>query len=388
MRTPILIVILTVVVLGCARSGQAPVAPDTNSSGSVRQSSQTNDGPYRLWWEGTFYVNSAHDAVDVVPKRQSRFHLNTAKFLEEYCSDCLQIVKISKNGDGTIDLDVRIAHPFESHPEYTGFDVKGIIMFTGSYDLVWDKYYYIHPHANQVRLSWSQAGDPEVLNPDGFTGRWCPSWNSGSSLPIFNYWPGKYSNGTPTADINAYLSFYTDEERHMFRCNSSIQRTYHIFLPTGPVVAGYAVEACWEPPIVTPVTDPANDFPYSANQPEPYYFKTAINNGEVIKSYCCHGSDCSQVWIAARQWYGSKLTDVMMSLPPYPGGSKQGFHFQDCPSEPPDEDHYSLQLDLVLSEYPDGTYRGLSWAFLADWMQNPYCTNIVYDVFDFTVDMQ
>jgi hypothetical protein len=297
-------------------------------------------------------------------------------------------VKISKNGDGTINLDVRITHPFDDHPEYTGFDVKGIVMFNGSYVLPWYHYYY-HPLADQVRLSWSEAGDPEVLNPDGFTGRWCPSWDSGSSLPIFNYWPGKYSNGTPTADINAYLSFYTDEERHMFRCNSSIQRTYHIFLPTGPVVAGYAVEACWEPPIVTPVTDPANDFPYSANQPEPYFFNTVINNGEIITSTCCIESDCSQAWLASRQWYGSDLTNVIIALPPFPGYSNpQGGGIGHCPSEPPDENHYTMTNEIVLSEYPDGSYRGLSLGYLLDFMQNPYYTNVVYGVFDFTVDMQ
>jgi len=387
MRTPILIVILTVVVLGCAQSAQAPVAPDANPGDVARQSSQRDDGPYRLWLEGTFYVDSAHDAVDVVPKRQARLHLNTAKFLEEYCADCLKIVKISKNGDGTINLDVRITHPFDNHPEYTGFDVKGIVMFNGSYELPWFKGQW-YPWASQVRLSWSQSGDPEVLNPDGFTGRWCPAWDSGSSLPIFNYWPGKYSSGTPTADINAYLNFYTDEERHMFQCNSSIQRTYHIYLPTGPVVAGYAVEACWEPPIVTPVTDPANDFPYSANQPEPYYFNTVINNGEVIKSYCCDGSDCSQAWVVSRQWYGGKLTDMRMDLPPFPGYGMQGGSISGCPTGPPDEDHYTISNQIVLSEYPDGTYRGLSSAFLLDFMQDPYYTNIVYDVFDFTVDMQ
>ena len=90
---------------------------------------------------------------------------------------------------------------------------------------------------------------------------------TGSDKPIYNYSPGKYSNGTPRANINGYLNFYT-ENRHMFSCNKSVTRVYHIWLPPGqPVVAGYAVDACWEPATVTPVKDPIADFPVSANQP-------------------------------------------------------------------------------------------------------------------------
>jgi hypothetical protein len=111
----------------------------------------------------------------------------------------------------------------------------------------------------------------------------------GSSMPIFNYWPGKYSNGTPTANVNGFLNYYSNENRHMFECDASISRTYHIWLPPGPLVVGYGVEACWEPPLVNPVINPAQDFPISANQPEPYYFNVVINDGQpVTDKNCCN----------------------------------------------------------------------------------------------------
>ena len=75
-----------------------------------------------------------------IPEREGRFHLNALKFLESYCTDCLKIMGIKNNGDGTIDLTVQITHPFKGHPEYTGLDVKGIIMFNGSHAL--DTSYY------------------------------------------------------------------------------------------------------------------------------------------------------------------------------------------------------------------------------------------------------
>ena len=298
------IAILAVIMLGCAHMHGNPMIPsDSPTAGMSAQSAAQNDS-HRLWQDGTFFFNGTHDRVDVVPHREARFHLNTLKFLEEYCSDCVQIKNIKNNGDDTIDLTVKITHPFPGFPEYTGFDVKGILMFTGSMLLgdpddpayVLDMEYYGMPL--DTRISWRELGDPEVLNADGYTPRWNPRYDSGQTAPIFNYWKGKYSSGEPNSDINAYLDFYTAPERHMFETNSSVERTYTIYLPPGePVVAGYAVEACWEPPTVTPVTDPLNDFPTSANQPEAYHFRVIVNNGDPIVqgSQCCIASqqDCS-----------------------------------------------------------------------------------------------
>jgi len=149
------------------------------------------------------------------------------------------------------------------------------------------------------------------LNPDGYTIRWSPTYDQGNTEPIFNYWEGKYASGTPTAHVNAFKNFYTDEARHMFRDNGTVQKTYHIFLPEGEtVVAGYAVEACWEPPLNMPVTNPITDFPITANQPEAYHFQFIINNDEPITngSDCCGDNgdppfDCSTLRTELAFWY-------------------------------------------------------------------------------------
>ena len=82
---------------------------------------------------------------------------------------------------------------------------------------------------------------------------------------------------------------YSHEERHMFSVDSEVYRTYTIYMPSDTIVAGYAVEACWEEPLVMPVTNPLDDFPVTANQTEAYYFKYFVNNGEVITDCdtCC-----------------------------------------------------------------------------------------------------
>jgi len=305
-RSIILIMVAALVVCGCA--DKSPVSPGTNIL--IQQSAGNEagpDGPYRLWSEWTWYISAAHDGVEIVPKRASRFHLNALKFLESYCTDCLKILAIKDNGDGTVDIDVKITHPFNGHPEYTGFDVKGILMFSGSYEYP-SHYEALPPYPDPFRISWRLKGDPELMNSDGWTMRWSPTWDSGSDLPIFNYLPGKFSTGTPTANLNGFKNFYTHEERHMFAVDSSVVRTYTVWLPAGqPIVAGYAVEACWEPPIKEPVTDPLNDFPYSANQPEPYLFNLVINNGNPITDDTCCGDplyDCSDLRVECAAWYG------------------------------------------------------------------------------------
>jgi hypothetical protein len=306
MRQLVVLLVLAGIVVGCARD---PVTPpsNTNEPYTLKSAADAWSGPYRLWGELSLYFDEGHENVSLVPKRCPRFHLNALKFLEEYCTDCLKIVGLKNNGDDTVDLTVRITHPFPGLPQYTGFDVKGIIMFNGSYEWIPPDWFDAPPLPSPCMISWRELGDPEVLNADGYAYRWSTVYDSGSDLPIFNYWKGKYASGVPNAGVNAFLNFHSDSERHMFRTDTQVTRTYKIWLPPGePVIAGYAVEACWEPPLVTPVTNPAEDFPITANQPEPYHFKVVVNNGEPVVqgSDCCgFGPDyCSDLRLESLEW--------------------------------------------------------------------------------------
>ena len=376
-------VIIVMMVLGCARSSQSPIAPDSQSPTGLEGTHQTGiaDGPYRLWGEWRFYFNAAHDRVDVVPRRQGRLHLNALKFLESYCTDCVQITGIKNNGDSTIDLTVKIRHPFPGHPEYTGFDVKGIIIFNGSLEFPVDESGWL-PWKKPCIVSWRELGDPEVLRADGSTPRWSPSYESGSDLPIFNYWEGKYAKGEPNAKVNAYLDFYSVPERHMFLSNDEVTRTYRIWLPYGQeVVAGYAVEACWEPPMITPVKNPLEDFPVSANQPEAYHFKYIINNGEVItdpENCCGKNEDCTDLRVEWKQWYGQSPNELLILVP---GGSDAGHSLTPCDDSFPD----SLRpgpWSLYLAE--DGLYRRLAVLYVYEPIDGQ--ANQAFDVYDFTID--
>jgi len=388
---------LALFLISC--SGGSPV--DTKIDGSdvslSSASAQSAEGPHRLWGQYLLYFDRDHTTVEVAPIRQAGLHLNALKFLESYCTDCLEITKFVNNGDGTYDLTLSITHPFPDNPEYTGFDVKGIIMFNGSHELSFWSMSGIYPDVNKdgtgkFHVSWRELGDPEVLNPDGYSVLWSPWWISGSTMPIFNYWKGKYSFGTPSANINAFINFYTDEERHMFRVDGTVERTYKLFLPPGPLVAGYAVDACWEPPTVTPVTDPLNDFPISANQPEPYFYRYVLNNDEPITFEPCCGApdDCSDLRHEYSKWYGDVNNAATISFSDYPGWNiKSDNGMNPCDQIPPNSIVWlHPTLRFVTNYYPqDGNYRGVAVSF---WKPSPSSKafDLAYTVFDFTIDLE
>jgi hypothetical protein len=382
------------VLVGCG--ARTPVSPDVGSP-SVTATAQTQpvyDERYGLWSEWTWYIPETHDRVDVVPRRTSQVHVNVLKWLEVDCPDCLRITNVKKNGDSTIDVTVQIRHPKPGHPELTGFDVKGIIMFNGSHALPGMKPFF--PYPDDFRISWREKGDPELLNPDGYTVRWCPDYPSGSSSPLLNYWPGKYSGGTPTANVNGYIDFYTKEDRHIFTDYGIATRVYHIYLPPGPLTAGYAVEACWMPPDKIPVTDPAIDFPLSANQEEPYFLRYVINNGEPVQppKYCCGWDyDCSDLRLEALQWAYHDLPDegvnLMKTCKPEPYWGGLGHNLHRCTEFYPEWLYGTPESLMGPSEgYPPGTYRGLAIVYRGYHAPPDYVLQmrdqIAYTVWDFT----
>jgi hypothetical protein len=256
-------------------------------------------------------------------------------------------------------------------------------MFDGSW--VADTYPYYPPHPDDYLISWRILGDPQLLNADGYTVRWSPWYESGSTQPIFNYWEGKYANGTPTANLNGFLNFYTDENRHMFRDDGIVTRTYEIWLPPGePVVAGYAVEALWVPPDVMPVTDPMNDFPISANQSEPYEFNVVLNEGKVITDDQCCSSFHENIYFPIRQWgeflvnpHMAYYTDYYHKINGWPVYSY----------EPEWPNHYGKTVTFPIHSFPEGDHIGVAVVYgLEGWPVKRY--GHAYDVFEFTIDYE
>jgi hypothetical protein len=239
-------------------------------------------------------------------------------------------------------------------------------MFQGS-NVIPENMNFMPLYPLDYRLSWRLMGDPEILNADGYTYYWCPDYDSGLPHPIFNYWEGKYAfGGVPTANMNAYLDFYSNEERHMLEAGATVSRTFHISLPSGPWKAGYALDVCWEIPTVMPVTNPVDDFPISANQPEMYRFKLIFNDGEVITdNYCCNmtGLTIYEGRVELDLWY----------LPPDAHDDARmvgawGEHFEigkggtlTMACDSPDPLHIRCGPYYLFSKQPDGIYQFLAY---------------------------
>jgi len=302
---------LITLILGCSHGETDLLIPSLTESGN-KCAIASDRSPHTLWGIYSLLFSEDHLSCDVVPVRTVDFHFNALKFLEVApCTNCLTVGKPTPLGNGVIDLDVTVRHPFDQPLIYSAFDVKGIIMFDGSLRAVMlGNLYELHPEIHPVWISWALRGDWELLNPDGYSYYWSVPFNADSEWPITKYMPGRLSVGSPTGKINGYKEFYTNEARHLFRPGHSVTQTYRVQTQPGPMAVGYAIDACWQPPLVVPVMDPLTDFPPSANQPEPYCFEVVVNDGQPVDNDDLCGDDTGAIKVYVKQWNGLTVTKV------------------------------------------------------------------------------
>jgi hypothetical protein len=400
MKLNTLIILVTILLFGCAHD---PVAPVMSVDSSINAGDiQTTAGgdisfhdPHKLWAAGNLYIDADHDTVELVPFRFGGIHLNVLKFFETSCDECVLITGASKNVDGTFNLAIRITHPFPNHKELTVFDPKLILMFQGSHEIPrgGSTEFPIYPlNPQNYWLSWRLMGDPELLNPDGWTYRWSPWYDSGLPNPIFNYWGGKYAfGGTPTANINGYLDYYSNEDRHMLESGASVERSFHLSLPAGPIIAGYALDVCWEPPTVMPVLDPADDFPITANQPELYKFEWVFNNGNKITFHqCCNvvNYTINEGYVELYEWYRLPPADSVScnnvgSWNEYFTDAWGGFCADDCDS--PNPKHIRCAPGTWVEEPGNGIYQAIAIENHSVMPFHQLKKNVSFDVYEFEV---
>ena len=282
MKGTILLLIICVSLFGCSQSITTPITTDNaqNLSNASAGTSQWEWGRY------TISISDDHTQAILLPARGSTWHMNVTPFVEgPPCPTCLTIGKPHLQTDGTIKLKVWLRHPFPAKPEYTGFDVRGILVFKAT-DYMKTGDYTIHSgHGAYVQLMYPvklyysdlSKGGAALLNPDGYTFYLNPlleyedGWND--NLPILNYSKGKYAYGdSPDCTVNPYILFSDGSGRRMFKTTDFMSRTFHIKPPAGggAFEFGYVVSACWFQPTVTPVTNPETDFPIEANCEDPW----------------------------------------------------------------------------------------------------------------------
>ena len=246
---------------GCTVAERAgdPLTPDVE----FRTGNENGVTNHSLWLYEEIYIDPETLEYEILPTRIPDGHWNILSWLEEGpCTDCFSIVSLTP-GPGTLLADIEISHPFPN-ANFTGFDVRGIVMFNGSVDFT----------ESGLMASDATLGDGQLINADGFTTLFNSTTEGSGPLGFEGYLKGKFASPiAPDATLNGYKRHISDDPtntRNAFLAGDAVTVTYEIDMPNGPFILGYAVDASWAKPLTKPVTDPMVDFGPDANCQEPW----------------------------------------------------------------------------------------------------------------------
>jgi hypothetical protein len=299
------------ILIGCARG----IPPDPLSPGIVVNSSagdtKAEASKRYLWGYWNLIVEPGKVVIDIIPVRLGELHANVLKFLET--DEQLIGIDNFKIKPGTIEFDVRLTHPFPNYSQYSGFDVRGIIIAPGS----------VSGYSDAGIIHASQD-DYYLNNADGYTRWWNPSeFTIGNT--IFNYKNGKlgveYKNGNLSSTLNGYkyfsddlsvnddLSALDENNRGCFRSTSTNIRHYIINRAQGsPLIFNYAVDASWWWPSPNPPKVIPGDFPIVANAPEAYRIESKIVENDLFYVDSSHKGGHVTLNISVYDWAGCSNT--------------------------------------------------------------------------------
>jgi len=261
-----LFILFILVLTGCG-TGYVTAPEEPGLSTNRMQDSST----HRFWGIYDVFIDPV-DGPSVVPLRTLEGHLNATGFLEVApCASCIVVSNPNNLGDKEWMVDVQIRHPFIGLDKYTGFDVRGIVMFDPTFTFP---------------SSGLEFPDPDfpaggaLINPDGYTDIFNPlDYAPGSQAwPAWEYQMGKFATPVaPVATLNPYKEYGTENERRYFGCSMADTQTYHLRFPAdGPLHFGYAIDANWAPALADPPVVP-DDFPVAANRPEPFFVSLLVH---------------------------------------------------------------------------------------------------------------
>jgi hypothetical protein len=247
------------------------------------------------------------------------FHLNALRFLEPPPPLRLKLSNLVISGE-KIDVDVQLIHPFPGMDKYTGFDVCGIVITSGSISGFTDP-----------DLVVAGEGDTRLINPDGLSRWWNPrEFPYNEKTPLWGYIDGNRgisdSVAHYTATLNGYKYFASglsqydelaDQDvtmRGAFVAGSANTRHYRIELDGG-LTFNYAIDACWLPPVGTPVVVP-DSFPPSTNREEPWLIQADVTSNTLYYDPTA-GSGGGELGLDVRcyDWFNADANTVRVECP-------------------------------------------------------------------------
>lgn len=302
------IAVVVVGMIGCSGSGGDPVGtspepPDLTAAGEQTSELSEPSGGHNLLGYWSILLDEETGVVELVPMRTTGIHLNLVRMLEG------GTMNISLGGKpeiiaGLLHVDVRLQHPFPGKLQFSGFDVKGILISHGSETGFSDP---------EIRIAG--PGETRLINADGFT-RW---WNPAEFLNPgwFGYTPGKLGGPIDPASaaiLNGYklfadgfskdaaMSELDPATRALFAAGAINTRHYVISL-AGGAYFNYAVDASWDTPDPNPPVNLPEDFPINANQPEPWFIEVTETNNTLWYEDTEHGGNVNYD-LVVHDWQG------------------------------------------------------------------------------------
>ena len=348
------------ILSGCGSTG-VPVMPDYDGL-----KAQTQSGSHVCLGLWQFTIDPARNTLDTVPLRSSQTHMNALAFMEPPAGVLLKVDQVVSVVPGEITVDIALTHPYPGANFSAAFDVCGILIGHGE---------HLFPLSDDLLF----AGEDQVrlLNADGYTRWWNPvEFPPNVSKPSEGYIDGLLGTPQATANFSATLNGYKyfassltspgsdlneldKSMRGAFLPGTKCVRRYRIAFAPGSLVFNYAVDANWAPPIGPKPIDIPDDFPPSANRPEPY--RIEIHNMINTLTYDADTSTASgdlsmSVWVY--DWFepggntvcaysqNSELTDVCTPFP-VPGGDTYSVYKIDLwPSLMTSSDDVLLWFDI------------------------------------------
>ncbi len=308
--------------IACSNSSSGPLDPVTPSITADNDLSRdaTINPRHTLLGLYTCIVNPDEPGIEMVPLRDSMFHLNALRFMEPPPPVKINLSNFQFDGQ-VIDVDIQLSHPFIGLDQYSGFDVCGILISSGSITGFSDSDIVV-----------AGEGDVRLLNPDGLSRWWNPrEFPYNEEFPMWGYIDGGLGTSDETANYSATLNGYKyhadgfsvwDElpsldttKRGVFRAGAANMRHYTIDIGT-ELVFNYAIDAAWLPPEGPQPYQVPDSFPESANREEPYFIDVnVIANTLTYDPSTGAGGGELQLGIDCYDWFHADLNTVRVESP-------------------------------------------------------------------------
>ena len=313
MRCFIIGVILCLIITSGCSGGGSPISPVAPQEGRTVEANVS----HACWGLWQVAIDPDAQTLDATPLRTGNMHLNALPFLEPPAFVNLTLESLKFNGN-IIDADIGLRHPFLGQHEFTGFDVTGIFIVSGSVS-----------GFDDPALRMAGDGDTRLLNPDGYSRWWNPAEFPVNTGTIFSYNDGLLgtpdSVGNYDSTVNAYKYFCNELEptstlddvnptgRGVFSAGAKIIRHYSIEMGAG-LVFNYAVDACWKFPTGGAPWEVPGDFPPEANRPEAWNAAVTEISDTLYNDGITSGGEL-HLSVDVYDWFNADLNTVKVESP-------------------------------------------------------------------------